>query len=270
MKRYRKGALDKPVPLGGLLTVTSVPVRVGPHADRSDTGDIDGDGRSRRRGIVPALLMALVVGRPTATIAGWSLWNPALLEQPRRWPDLAVWAAGPTVLLGLLVVPSLLLGRWPSRLTAVRSWVWLLLAALLFVLPGIGLATLEIVERPSATGDPDRPATISTWVVGNPDTGTVAASIIGAGLIVVPGWMAGNWARAKNPYAAITAAIGMTTLGIIALAIWFVLHFANSLSAHAVFTPEASLLSVVPVVTWLAAPSVAVLAGAEQWAEDDR
>lgn len=252
--------------------MTSFPVRVDPDADAhwSDTGAIAGDERSRREGIVPALLMALVVGGPTATIAGWSLWSPALLEQPWRWPDLAVWAAGPTVLLGLLVIPSLLLGRWPGRLTAVRSWVWLLLAALLFVLPGIGLAALEIVERPNATGDPDRPATISTWVVGSPDSATVAASIIGAGLLVVAGWVAGNWAREKNPYAAVAAAAGMTAIGLVPLAIWFFLNFANSLSAHAVFTPEASLLSVVPVVTWLAAPPVAVLAGAEQWAEDDR
>ena len=152
----------------------------------------------------------------------------------------------------------------------VTSWLWLLLAGLLLVLPGVDLAVLQMVERPNLTGHTDRPATISTWVVGTPDVGTVLVSAIGTALVVGLGWMAGYWAREKGRYAAVATVAAMTLLGVGAVAVWFFFSFVSSLSAHADFTPAASLLTLVPVVTWLAAAPVAALAGAERWMEDDR
>ena len=72
------------------------------------------DRRSRRDGLVPVALMAVVVAGPTALIAGWLLWMPDAINGPGGWRDVLTIAAGPALLLGLLVVPSLLLGRRPG------------------------------------------------------------------------------------------------------------------------------------------------------------
>lgn len=226
---------------------------------------IEPDVRSRWSGLVPALLMAVAVAGPSVVIAWLALPNPAGQEALTQSQTI-LFALGPAILVGLLLIPSLAIGRWSGRFTAVRGLVWLVFAALLFIVPGIGLAARKIVERPNPSL-PDRPSTISTWVVGVPDVPSVFAAVFGAALIVGTGYILGIWAREIGRYAAIVAAAVSAVLGALAFVIYAVIDFGISLSAHSVSTPDAVFLESLPIVTWIAAPAVAVLAGAELWAE---
>ena len=234
----------------------------------SPTPPIVPDVRSRWVGILPALLMAVVVAGPSVTIAWLILANPELPEDAPTGTQMLLFALAPALLVALLLIPSLVIGRWPDRLTAVRWVIWLVLAGLLVIIPGIGLSARNIVELPNNGRLPDRPDTISTWVVDGPGVAGVLAAIIGAVFIVGAGFFIGYWARERSRYVAVVAAAVSTVLGIVALAMYAIIDFGNSLSAHAETTPDATFVSSLPIVMWLAAPAVAVLAGAEFWAEE--
>ena len=214
--------------------------------------------------------MAIVVAGPSVAIAWLILANPDEDGTTPTRNQMVLFGLGPALLVALLLIPSLVIGRWPERLTAVRGFIWLVVAALLFIVPGIGLSARNIVELPNNGRLPDRPDTISTWVVESPSVPDVLAAVIGAVFIVGIGFVVGQWAREIGRYAAVLAAAGSTILGILALVIYAFINFGSSLAAHAESTSAASTLEFLPVVTWIAVPAVAVLAGAEFWAEADR
>ncbi len=108
------------------------------------------------------------------------------------------------------------------------------------------------------------------WVVGAPDPAIVVAAIVVAAVVVAIGYMLGTWAREIGRYAAVASAALSTILGVVILAIYAFIDLGISLGAHAESTPWATALGTLPFVTWIAAPAVAVLAGAELWSEEYR
>lgn len=249
-------------------------------ADRTDTDEratgfwtspppVEPDVRSRWSGIIPALLLGVVVAGSSVAVAWLILANPGVQEEAPTRNQMVLFALAPALLVVLLLIPSLAIGRWPGRLTAIRGLVWLIVAALLFVMPGLGLASMTLVERPN-NELADRPSTISTWVLGPPDGPSVFAVVLAAVVVVGIGFLVGRWARENGRAAAIVAAGLSPILALVPLVSYAFLGFAESLSAPAVASPDVNFLAALPIVIWIAAPAVAVLAGAEYWAETYR
>ena len=226
------------------------------------------DVRSRWLGIVPALLMAVVVAGPSIWVT-WRILASDYLDQDRTQTQIVLFLLGPLILSALLLIPSLAVGRWPGRMTALPGRVWLAVAALLFLAPGLGLASIQAVDQPTA-GPTGQSVTSVDWEFGLPGGGTVVAALFVALLIAGIGCAIGYWARGIGRAAAILAVPVSTMLCLLALALYIFASIGSSLGAQSEPSPDVGLLELVPLVTWIAAPAVAVLAGAELGAEEER
>lgn len=232
------------------------------------TPPIEPDVRSRSSGIVEALLMAVVVAGPSIWVA-WRILSSSYLVEDRTQTQTIMFLLGPLSLSALLLIPSLAIGRWPGRMTAIPGLVWLAVAALLFIVPGLGLASVRAVEPPNSTLAEESNSTVS-WEFGLPGGSSVVASLIGTLLITGIGYVVGHLARGISRTAVIVAVPVSTVLWLLALAMYVFVSIGSSLGTQSEPSPDLGLLGLLPLVTWIAAPAVAVLAGAELWAEEYR
>jgi hypothetical protein len=213
--------------------------------------------------------MAAVVTLNSAPMAALSTFVGSPSGALPSWLSFLFVFGLPLVPAALIVIPSLLVGRLPGRLTVINEWIWLAAAVALFAVPAAALGHVRLEELPNTTGDPDLPATISTWVVADgfllwPTVAAVLGGLVIAGI----GFVVGYVARGGSARGAVIAAAIMTFLGLLLFFGYAIYDFGSTLAAHARESGHSATLRGLPYMFWLAVPSIAVLAGAERTVVD--